>query len=152
MARERRGVLAEPMPSRPATAPPGPAPPQPALPLAGAASLSGETLDFSAYVGEGAAVVGTVSLAGNARVDGRVDGDILGARVLVLGPTARVRGTLSAESVLVLGAEVEADITAKRTIELRDGAKVKGALSARDVHMDPDIEFSGTCHLHPKGD
>jgi cytoskeletal protein CcmA (bactofilin family) len=130
------------------TAHPDPAPPPPRAPAERA--LSARTaLDLSAYLGPDAGFVGTLSLAGNVRIDGSVDGELLGASVVILGPTARVRGKIRAGSVVVLGAEVNADIDARGAIELRQGASVVGTLTAAEIHMDPDIEFSGKCDLHP---
>lgn len=106
-------------------------------------------LDLSAYLGPDASLVGTLSLAGNVRIDGSVDGELLGASVVIVGPTARVRGKIRAGTVIVLGAQVTADIDARGAIELRQGATVVGTLSAAEIHMDPDIEFSGRCDLHP---
>jgi len=106
-------------------------------------------LDLSAYLGPDASFVGTLSLAGNVRIDGSLDGELLGPTLVILGPTARVRGKIHAGSVVVLGADVNADIQASGGIELRQGATVVGTLTAAEIHMDPDIEFRGTCDLHP---
>jgi len=112
-------------------------------------SATAATLDLSAYLGPDSSLVGTLSLAGNVRIDGSLDGELLGANLVILGPSSRVRGKIQAGSVLVLGAEVAADITVRGAIELRQGASVVGTLAAAEIHMDPDIEFSGKCDLHP---
>jgi len=101
------------------------------------------------YLGPDASLVGTLSLAGNVRIDGSVDGEVLGPSLLILGPTARIRGKIQASTVVVLGATVTADLDVRGSIELRQGATVVGALTAAEIHMDPDIEFRGTCDLHP---
>jgi cytoskeletal protein CcmA (bactofilin family) len=106
-------------------------------------------LDLSAYLGPDSSLVGTLSLAGNVRIDGSVDGELLGATLVILGPSARVRGKIQAGSVVVLGAQVSADIDVRGSIELRQGATVVGTLTAAEIQMDPDIEFSGKCDLHP---
>jgi cytoskeletal protein CcmA (bactofilin family) len=106
-------------------------------------------LDLSAYLGPDASFVGTLSLAGNVRIDGSVDGEVLGATLVILGPSARMRGKIQAGSVVVLGAQVTADVDVRGSIELRQGATVVGTLTAAEIHMDPDIEFSGKCDLHP---
>jgi cytoskeletal protein CcmA (bactofilin family) len=106
-------------------------------------------LELSAYLGPDASFVGTLSLAGTVRIDGSIDGELLGPSLVILGPTARVRGKIQAGSVVVLGAQVTADIDVRGAIELRQGATVVGTLTAAEIHMDPDIEFSGKCDLHP---
>lgn len=106
-------------------------------------------LDLSVYLGPDASFVGTLSLAGTVRIDGSVDGEILGPSLLILGPSARIRGKVQAGAVVVLGATVTADLDVRGAIELRQGATVVGTLTAAEIHMDPDIEFRGTCDLQP---
>jgi len=130
------------------TAQPNPAP-TPARAGADRVAAIGTALDLSAYLGPDAGFVGTLSLAGNVRIDGNVEGEILGASLVILGPSARVRGRIRAGSVVVLGAQVNADIDVRHGIELRQGATVVGTLTAAEIHMDPDIEFSGKCDLRP---
>jgi len=132
-----------------AKSPKTPAAERPAHAERGVGKSSPPALDLSAYLGPDASLVGTLSLAGNVRVDGSVDGELLGASLVILGPNARVRGRIQAGSVLVLGAQVNADIDARGAIELRQGASVVGTVAAAEIHMDPDIEFRGKCDLHP---
>jgi cytoskeletal protein CcmA (bactofilin family) len=106
--------------------------------------------ELSVYLGAESCIIGTLSMAGNLRLDGSLDGELLGAERVTLGPTARVKGRISGHTVIVLGATVDAQIQATAVIELRDGAVVKGDLRAPHVHMDPDIEFHGRCDMNPR--
>lgn len=113
------------------------------------ASDRDEREEVSAFVGRGTTFVGTLSFVDHVRVDGSVEGEILGGRLVVVGPSARVKGVIRAQFVVILGASVEARVEATGGIELRCGAVVKGDLSAPHVHMDPDIDFAGRCDMHP---
>lgn len=109
-------------------------------------------LQLAVYLGEATCLIGRLSLAGDLRLDGTLEGELLGAHRLVLGPSARVKGKLRAHSVIVLGAHVEADIDASSSIELRNGASVTGDLRAPHIHIDPDIEFHGRCDMTPSSE
>ncbi len=111
-----------------------------------------EELELAGFVGPETSVLGTLSFAGNVRIEGRIEGDLLGGKLVILGPQARVHGTVQAQTVVVLGAHVEASIVASKSIELRHSAVVTGDMSAPQIHMDPDIEFSGRCDMHPQNE
>lgn len=106
-------------------------------------------IELHAFLGPGTSFVGTLSFAGTVRIDGTVEGEIRGGKMVIVGPSAVVRGTIVAETVLVLGGEVEAEITAHASVELRVPAIVSGRVHSPQVYMDPGIQFSGICDMQP---
>jgi len=112
---------------------------------------AGDTIEseLHAILGEGTALTGRFSFAGRARVEGQVEGELLGGELLVIAGSARVRGSVSAERVLVLGGEVHADITAKSSIELRVPAIVTGDLRAPEIFLERGVSFTGKCTMGP---
>lgn len=106
-------------------------------------------LELSAYLSQDAAFVGQLSFAGNARIDGALDGEVRGGDVVVLGPASRVSGKISARRVVILGGHIEADILARESVEIRPGAEVLGALTSPEILVDPGAKFSGTFETQP---
>lgn len=106
-------------------------------------------IELHALLGPGTTFVGTLSFAGSVRIDGTVEGDVRGGRMVIVGPAALVRGTIVAETVVVIGGEVEAEITAHTSVELRVPAVVSGRVHSPQIYMDPGIQFSGTCDMKP---
>lgn len=106
-----------------------------------------ETLELQAIVGSGSAFFGTLSFAGQARIDGQLEGVARGGALLVIGHGASVRGRIEARQVIVLGGKVEADIVASRSIELHVPAEVTGDLRSPQIYMDRGVQFQGTCDM-----
>jgi cytoskeletal protein CcmA (bactofilin family) len=82
-----------------------------------------------ALVAAGARFRGLVAFRGRARVEGRVEGDIIAWGRVEIGPDAHVYGDVEADEAVVAG-EVRGGIRARRRIELRAGARVEGDLRA----------------------
>jgi cytoskeletal protein CcmA (bactofilin family) len=104
-------------------------------------------LELQAIVGAGSAFSGTLSFAGQARIDGNLEGVAQGGALLVIGHGASVRGRLEARQVIVLGGKVEADIIASQSIELHVPAEVTGDLRSPQIYMDRGVQFQGTCDM-----
>jgi cytoskeletal protein CcmA (bactofilin family) len=104
-------------------------------------------VELNAIVGAGSAFHGTLSFAGQVRIDGELEGVARGGALLVIGHGARVRGTLEAKQVIILGGRVEADIVASHSIELHVPAEVIGELKSPQIYMDRGVHFRGSCDM-----
>jgi cytoskeletal protein CcmA (bactofilin family) len=74
-------------------------------------------------------VHGDIETQGTLRVDGRLDGSIRRADIVVIGSGATVVGNISAREVIV-GGSVQGDVTATTRIELQPSAVVTGDIDA----------------------
>jgi len=74
-------------------------------------------------------VRGDIETQGTLRVDGRLDGSIRHADIVVIGTGATVNGDISAREVIV-GGTVQGNITATTRIELQPSAVVTGDIDA----------------------
>ena len=101
-----------------------------------------------AVVRPGAVFHGLVSLSRSARIDGRVDGDVVAARGLWIGRDGRVAGRVEAEDVVVAG-ELEGEIFGRRRIELLPTARVVGNLHAPRVILAEGAYLEGSCASGP---
>ena len=74
-------------------------------------------------------VLGDIESDGTIRVDGRLEGSVRRAAIVVLGNGASIKGNITAREVLV-GGTVEGNIDAADRIELQPSAVVTGDIDA----------------------
>lgn len=103
--------------------------------------------ELHAILGAGTSLCGRLSFAGRVRIEGHVEGELLGGELIVIAGEAKISGTVSAHHVLVLGGEVHADITATGSIELCVPSVVVGDLKAPEVFLERGVSFSGKCTM-----
>jgi cytoskeletal protein CcmA (bactofilin family) len=75
-------------------------------------------------------VTGDVRSDGVLRVDGTLEGKVLGARQLVVTPGGRIHGEVVAEEVVV-GGVIDGNVRASTRLELQGSAVVNGNIETR---------------------
>ena len=115
-----------------------PAPPRPAARVEPPAAAKPETVS---NIGSSMSIVGQVVCTGQARVFGRVEGE-LRASELLIGSGSQVEGTVVAQEVTVRG-HVKGTIRAVR-VRLEDGASVEGDIFHRSLTIEEGAVFDGT--------
>ena len=88
---------------------------------------------------------GLLAIPGPARIDGHVEGRIVGPGPLYIAPGGRAQADLDLETVFVAGA-VEGDITARARIELLATASVVGDLQAPTLLVAEGCHWNGRSH------
>lgn len=92
----------------------------------------------------GAEFSGLLVLHAAARIEGRVEGEVIGAEVLCIGAGASVRASLVAEEIVVSG-EVEGDLRGRERVELRSGARVRGSVETARLSVAEGSFLEGPC-------
>lgn len=87
-------------------------------------------------------VQGTLISTGEVQVDGRVDGDIRSA-VVVVGENAVIRGDLYAEDAKIRG-RVEGNIRARK-VQLYATCHVEGTILHEAISIEAGAYFEGSC-------
>ena len=87
-------------------------------------------------------VRGDIETQGTLRVDGRLDGSIRHADIVVIGTGATVNGDISAREVIV-GGTVQGNITATTRIELQPSAVVTGDIDAGAIMIHEGCAVQG---------
>ena len=105
-----------------------------------AASPSDRTISV---LGPDLTVIGDLTSKGELRVDGEVQGDIRGVR-LVIGESARVTGSIVAEDVIILG-HVMGSVRGLR-VSLQSASHVEGDVYHQALVMEQGAFFEGTSH------
>jgi len=92
----------------------------------------------------GAEFSGLLVLHGEARIEGAIRGEIIGADVLWVGPNASIEASLEADEIVVAGA-VMGDLRGRRRIELCSGARVRGSVETPRFSMGDGSLLDGPC-------
>ncbi|HAT71823.1 MAG TPA: cell division protein [Elusimicrobia bacterium] len=111
-------------------------------------NISFETKNGDTVIGNEAYFQGTLTAKGSLRIDGRVDGSIVDAKIVTVGKSGKVKGDISCEVCYVCG-EVKGNITALDHIEALAGARVDGDMRAPRIMLEEGATFNGNCAMEP---
>lgn len=84
-----------------------------------------DVADIKAFLGEGTEFKGILSFEGTIRVDGRVEGEVVGEELLIVGEEGVIHAEVEVGS-LIAGGRIEGNIRAKRRVELLASSTVIG--------------------------
>jgi cytoskeletal protein CcmA (bactofilin family) len=101
-------------------------------------------------VAPNAEFAGLLHLCGPARIDGRIEGEVIATGMVWVGETGSVRARVEAEEVVVAG-ELEGEVRASAKIELLATARVTAALYTPRVVLAEGSFFEGRCHTGSGG-
>jgi cytoskeletal protein CcmA (bactofilin family) len=87
---------------------------------------------------------GLVELASPGRIDGRVEGEIIGSDQVWIGTTAHIKAQIVAPEIIIAG-EVEGKATANHRIELLSSARVVAALDTPRLILAEGSLLEGSC-------
>jgi cytoskeletal protein CcmA (bactofilin family) len=97
------------------------------------------------YLNSKSKIIGNVVLRNSARIDGKVEGDIVATGDVVIGDSAVVSARIEAPAVVVCG-KVNGDISAD-SIEIGAKAKVVGNLSSAFLNVEHGAVLDGRCSV-----
>ncbi len=104
-------------------------------------SLNGSHRDRNiSIIGSDLAVTGDVISKGELRVDGEVEGDIDGNRVII-GESARITGTVRAEDVVIFGQVVGS--VGGRCVSLQSTSRIEGDVYHQVLVLEQGAFFEG---------
>jgi cytoskeletal protein CcmA (bactofilin family) len=97
-----------------------------------------KTPPIRSLIGEGTVIRGPISFCEGLRIDGEVEGDVLGdaaqPSIVVVGPKARVHGRVKAGHVII-GGEVVGPVESDVLVELQPTARVTGTIRYESLEM-----------------
>jgi cytoskeletal protein CcmA (bactofilin family) len=107
------------------------------------------TTNFSVFDSH-MSITGDVETDGALRIDGRLEGSINRADLVVIGEGASVVGDVNAREVIVAGA-VTGNIFAKQRTELFSNAIVAGDIRSAAILIQEGGVVQGRLYIHPVG-
>ena len=94
------------------------------------------------YIGPKLVIRGRLSGAGEIRIDGRVEGDVVVDGVVDVGESGVVMAPIEADRVSV-GGRVRGPVLASEEVVVRDGGRLEGDVRAPRVAIDDGGELHG---------
>ncbi|HAH32392.1 MAG TPA: hypothetical protein DCL44_08780 [Elusimicrobia bacterium] len=110
------------------------------------AAISFESRNGDTLIGNDAYFQGTLTAKGSLKIDGRVDGSIVDAKMVTIGKAGKIKGDISCESCCVCG-EVKGNITALNHIEAIIGSRIDGDLRSPKIMLEEGATFNGNCRM-----
>lgn len=102
--------------------------------------------EIRAFLGEGTHFKGVLSFDGAVRIDGHLEGEIVGEEVLIIGEPGQVSAEIEVGTLLVSG-QVQGNITAKQRVELLRPSRVGGTIRTPCLVVAEGAVFNGNCEM-----
>ena len=107
--------------------------------------------DVKAFLGEGTEFKGVLSFEGTVRIDGSLEGEILGEDLLIVGEPAVVKAEIDVGTAVVSGT-VTGNIRARHRVELLAPSSVTGTIRTPSLVVAAGATFNGNCEMGPRED
>ena len=97
-------------------------------------------------ISKGTTIKGSISAAGDFRLDGTLEGNITLNGKLVVGESGYIKGNIVCQNANIIGT-VEGNISVKELLSLNSTAAVNGDIMINRLSIEPGATFSGTCRM-----
>ncbi|KUO75800.1 MAG: cell shape determination protein CcmA [Desulfosporosinus sp. BRH_c37] len=105
-------------------------------------SSSGDTT----FIAAECQITGSITIKGNARIDGKIEGNVQVTGDLVIGAGAFLKANIEASTVSIAG-EVYGNIKTTDLLELNTTARLTGDICTRQFKVEQGAHFIGTSQL-----
>lgn len=102
--------------------------------------------EIRAFLGEGTQFKGVLSFAGAVRIDGHLEGEIVGQELLIIGEPAQVKAEIEVGTLVVSG-RVQGSISARERVELLRPGRVTGTIRTPCLVVAEGAVFNGNCEM-----
>jgi cytoskeletal protein CcmA (bactofilin family) len=104
---------------------------------------SGRSIEPSlSIIAAGMRISGDIASGGVIKIDGRVDGSVIGARQILLGRGGAIHGNVEADEV-VIGGDVVGAVRATHRLELQGTATVNGNIDTKSIVVMEGAQITG---------
>lgn len=90
----------------------------------------------------GVVVKGNLHCTNDLRIDGKLEGDLVGEAKVVLGPQGELKGSIRGQQVVIEGT-VEGDIVAQESLYIKETGVVKGNITTHKLIIEDGATFNG---------
>lgn len=105
--------------------------------------------ELHALLGRGTRFEGKLAFEGRVRIDGELEGEIVGDGVLVIGDGAEVKANVEVGTLIVRGGVLRGTVLARRLIEIHPEGAVYGDITAPEIDISKGCVFEGRCTMLP---
>ena len=91
-------------------------------------------------------IVGSITINGNARIDGKIEGSVQATGDLIIGTSAFLKADIEANTVSIAG-EVHGNIKTTDLLELNASARLYGDICTRQFKVEQGAQFTGKSQI-----
>jgi len=102
--------------------------------------------EIRAFLGEGTQFKGVLNFAGAVRIDGHVEGEVIGDELLIIGEPGQVSAEIEVGTLVVSG-RVQGTINARERVELLRPSRVSGTIRTPCLVVAEGALFNGNCEM-----
>ncbi len=102
--------------------------------------------DIETIIGINTKIKGSIQAKGSIRIDGELDGELLGDAEVVIGQTGKLKANIKAKGATIAG-EVIGNVEIQDKLELLSTAKVIGDLTVGSIIIGEGAVFHGACKM-----
>jgi len=113
------------------------------------AKASAPTAEKLTIVAAGTVVQGAMSVEGDFRLDGYIEGNITCKGKMVIGPQGHIKGNVSSTGIVLHGI-VEGDVHTSEEFVLKSGSVMRGDIYTSKLEIEPKAKFNGVCNTSDK--
>jgi cytoskeletal protein CcmA (bactofilin family) len=100
--------------------------------------------EIKAFLGEGTEFKGVLSFQGTVRIDGHVEGEVVGDDLLIVGEPGFLKAEVEVGTVVNSG-RIVGNVRAKKRVELLASSVVSGNITTPSLVISEGAVFNGTC-------
>lgn len=101
-------------------------------------------------VGANVKLVGTLADANEIVVHGKIEGEVVSEKSVIISETAYIKGPITADMIQIAG-EVHGSVVASGKLEILPTGKIFGAITTKDLNIRSGAIFVGKSNM-PEGD
>jgi cytoskeletal protein CcmA (bactofilin family) len=117
----------------------------------GAATPAASVAPGIVVLGPRDSLVGTLTVEGDVRIEGTLDGEVSATGEITVHSTGTARAQISARDIVVNGA-VEGNAVARELVTLGESASFAGEVRAARLRVDDGATVNGAIRMTPAGD
>jgi cytoskeletal protein CcmA (bactofilin family) len=95
-------------------------------------------------ISQGTEITGDIKSAGDIRIDGVLNGNMVTKGKVVIGPTGRVKGEVDCKNSEVSGL-IDGKISVSQLLNLKASSKINGTIVTAKLSIEPGALFTGNC-------
>lgn len=99
-------------------------------------------------LGHGTVVQGKLSFETSVRMDGKLSGEIVSTRAVIVGRTGDIEAEVEVATLIVIG-KVRGNVRATERVEILAGGEVQGSVTTPVLLVEEGSVLNGTCTMTP---
>jgi len=107
---------------------------------------SDKNVGLNTIIGKGTTFKGDLIVAGNARIDGTIEGSVKVSGLLSIGDSGKITANVEAKNSVV-GGNIQGNILVTEKLELEPNSSISGDIKTKVLIIHGGARFDGNCQM-----